>query len=169
LADWTNAYAIMKEELGLDNDAIGVFAVNLKFNLDDFQSTAIEALTGGGDDKKCDLIYIDKERKLAVVAQCYFANSKRQSAPSNKASDLNTAMTWLLSAPLDSLPAAIKGHADELRSAIEDREVEQIDVWFVHNCPTSKNVASELLQVESTTRALLSHLRNGADVNIAAT
>ena len=55
MSDWTNAYETMKKDLDLDNDAIGVFAVNLKFNMDDFQNTATEALTGGGDDKKCDL------------------------------------------------------------------------------------------------------------------
>lgn len=168
MADWTNAYEAMKSDLDLDNDAIGVFAVNLKFNLDDFQNTATEALTGGGDDKKCDLIYIDKERKLAVVAQCYMAQKQKQCARSNKASDLNTAMTWLLSAPLDKLPDAIRGHADELRAAVADREVEQIHVWYVHNCPASKNVADELETVEGTIKALLDKIPNGADVSIAA-
>jgi len=159
----------MKNDLDLDNDAIGVFAVNLKFNLDDFQTTASEALTGGGDDKKCDLIYIDKERKLAVVAQCYVALTQKTSAPANKAADLNTAMTWLLSAPLDKLPNAIRGHADELRSAVVDKEVEQVHVWYVHNCPASQNVSNELSTVEGTTRALLTSLHpHGKEVSIAA-
>tara|TARA_R110002051_G_scaffold99127_1_gene169502 strand:+ start:2357 stop:4108 length:1752 start_codon:yes stop_codon:yes gene_type:complete len=169
MADWNNAYEAMKKDLNLDNDAIGVFAVNLKFNLDDFQSTATEALTGGGDDKKCDLIYIDKERKLAVVAQCYMALKQKDSAPANKASDLNTAMTWLLSAPLAKLPDAIRGHASELREAIAEKDVEHIHVWYVHNCPTSQNVTNELQTVEGTTKALLNNYKNGADVVIAAT
>ncbi|WP_299400653.1 AIPR family protein [uncultured Roseobacter sp.] len=169
MADWTSAYEAMKGDLNLDNDAIGVFAVNLKFNLDDFQATATEALTGGGDDKKCDLIYIDKELKLAVVAQCYMAKASKISAPSNKASDLNTAMTWLLNAPIESLPDAISGHADELRSALKEGEIDQIHVWYVHNCPSSKNVADELSTVEGTTKALLSGLLNsGQEVSIAA-
>jgi hypothetical protein len=168
MADWTNAYDAMKKDLNLDNDAIGVFAVNLRFNLDDFQSTATEALTGGGDDKKCDLIYIDKERELAVVAQCYVAKSDKKSAPANKASDLNTAMTWLLSAPLDKLPNTIRGNADELRSAVTNKEINQIHIWYVHNCPSSKNVENELATVEGTTRALLAEYKNGGDITVAA-
>ncbi len=168
LADWTNAYDAMKKDLNLDNDAIGVFAVNLRFNLDDFQSTATEALTGGGDDKKCDLIYIDKERELAVVAQCYVAKSIKESAPSNKASDLNAAMTWLLSAPLEKLPNTIQGSAEELRLAVTNKEINQIHVWYVHNCPASKNVADELTTVEGTTKALLAGYDYGGDITVAA-
>ncbi|OAN83002.1 hypothetical protein A8B81_08175 [Sulfitobacter pontiacus] len=168
MSDWKNAYEAMKKDLDLDDDAIGVFAVNLKFNLDDFKNTASEALTGGGDDKKCDLIYIDKERKLAVIAQCYMAQGIKQSAPANKASDLNTAVTWLLSAQLEKLPVAIRGHASELRAAIVSKDIEQINVWYVHNCPASKNVADELVTVEGTTRALLKNYENGDEVSIAA-
>jgi hypothetical protein len=115
---WQNAFNVMKTNYSLTDDAIGVFAINLKFNLDDIQTIASEAITGGGDDKKCDVLYVDKEREIAVIAQCYISQKTRDAAPANKASNLNTALTWLLLTDLDNLPDALKGRADELRSAI---------------------------------------------------
>ena len=53
----------MKESYSLTDDALGVFAINLRFNLDDIQTIASEAITGHGDDKKCDVVYVDKERR----------------------------------------------------------------------------------------------------------
>jgi hypothetical protein len=85
---WQNAFNIMKANYSLTDDAIGVFAINLRFNLDDIQTIASEAITGGGDDKKCDVLYVDKERRIAVIAQCYLSQKQRVAAPSKKASDL---------------------------------------------------------------------------------
>jgi hypothetical protein len=66
---WMSAFEVMKANYSLTDDAIGVFAINLRFNLDDIQTTVSEAITGGGDDKKCDVIYVDKERQIGVVAR----------------------------------------------------------------------------------------------------
>jgi len=165
---WENAFDIMKANYSLTDDAIGVFAINLRFNLDDIQTIANEAITGGGDDKKCDVLYVDKERQIAVIAQCYVAQRQREAAPSNKASDLNTAMTWLLSTDINLLPDGLKGRADELRSAIETGEIKQFFIWYVHNLPGSKNVLTELHAVESTARAALARYPSGKDINIFA-
>jgi hypothetical protein len=122
---WQSAFSVMQANFDLTDDAIGVFAINLRFNLDDIQTIASEAITGGGDDKKCDILYVDKERQAAVIAQCYISKKPRPAAPANKASDLNTALTWLLSADIESLPDTLKGRADELRSAINAGEIKQ--------------------------------------------
>ena len=95
---WQNAFKVMETNYSLTDDAIGVFAINLRFNLDDIQTIVSEAITGGGDDKKCDVIYVDKEREIVVIAQCYISQRTRDTTPANKAADLNTALTWLLSA-----------------------------------------------------------------------
>lgn len=166
---WISAYQAMKDNLSLDNDdLLGVFAASLRFNIDDIHSTASEAITGSGDDKKCDVIILDKERKTAIVAQCYMSQKTRKSAPSNKASDLNTGMTWLLSTDLQDVPDAIRGHADELRVSIQDGEIDQIHIWYVHNCPGSKNVEDELAAVERTTKALLKTYVDDQPVSIHA-
>src|SRR6266446_3117263 len=96
-SSWQNAFDVMKTNYSLTDDSVGIFAINLRFNLDDIQTIVSEALTGGGDDKKCDILYVDKEREIAVIAQCYISQRRRSAAPANKASDLNTAITWLLS------------------------------------------------------------------------
>jgi hypothetical protein len=137
---WQNAFNVMKANYSLTDDAVGIFAINLRFNLDDIQTIVSEAITGGGDDKKCDVLYVDKEREIAVIAQCYMSEKPREAAPANKASDLNTALTWLLLKNLDTLPDALKGRADELRSAINAGEIKQFYIWYVHNLPCSKNV-----------------------------
>lgn len=82
---WKNAFTVMKTNYSLTDDAIGVFAINLRFNLDDIQTIASEAITGGGDDKKCDVLYVDKERQVAIIAQCYISKTSRPAAPANKA------------------------------------------------------------------------------------
>jgi AIPR protein len=167
-AGWRNAFDVMKTNYSLTDDAIGVFAINLRFNLDDIQTIVSEAITGGGDDKKCDVLYVDKEREIAVIAQCYIAQNCRGAAPANKASDLNAALTWLLSTALDNLPDVLKGRADELRSAINTGEIKQFYIWYVHNLPCSKNVQDELRAVEDTARAALTRYPSGQDINIFA-
>jgi hypothetical protein len=131
--NWKTAYDVMKENFSLDDDAIGLFALNLRFSLDDVQTIASEAITGGGDDKKCDVLYVDKERQIAVLAQCYISQKAKAAAPANKASDLNTAIAWLLSTDINSLPDGLRERADELRAAIICGEVRQI---FIGMCTT---------------------------------
>jgi hypothetical protein len=167
-AGWRNAFEVMKTNYSLTDDAIGVFAINLRFNLDDIQTIVSEAITGGGDDKKCDVLYVDKEREIAVIAQYYISQKIREAAPANKASDLNTALTWLLSTNLDNLSDVLKGRADELRSAINAGEIKQFYIWYVHNLPCSKNVQDELRAVEDTARAALTRYPSGQDINIFA-
>jgi hypothetical protein len=166
--NWRDAFKLMKANYGLDDDSIGIFAINLRFNLDDFQSVAADSLVGGDDDKKCDVLYIDKERELALIAQCYMSSKSRPSAPSNKASDLNTAIAWLLSTELNSLPDRLRGRAEELRTAIAGGEIKQIYIWYVHNLPGSKNVEKELATVEASARAALHKTFPTHDINIFA-
>ena len=165
---WRNAFNVMKANYSLTDDAIGVFAINLRFNLDDIQTIVSESITGGGNDKKCDVLYVDKERQIAVIAQCYVSRKPRDAAPANKASDLNTALTWLLSADLDGLPEALKGRADELRAAVSAGEIKQFYIWYVHNLPCSENVRTELHAVENTAKSALARYPFGQDINIFA-
>jgi hypothetical protein len=167
-SDWRKAFEVMKANFSLTDDAIGVFAINMRFNLDDIQTIVSEAITGGGDDKKCDVLYVDKERQIAVIAQCYISKKDRQAAPSNKASDLNTALTWLLTTDIDQLPDSLKGRADELRNAINNGEIKQFYIWYVHNLPCSKNVQNELKAVENTARVAIGQFPQGQDINIFA-
>lgn len=115
---WETALGTFLETFSLNSDGIGLFALQLQYDVDDITTVAAEALTGGGDDKKCDMLWLDTDRGMAVIAQCYMSTRARLSAKSNKASDLNTAISWLLVRPLEELPEGLKGRASELRDAI---------------------------------------------------
>jgi hypothetical protein len=167
-ADWEKVLDVLKKDLSLPDDAIGLLALQLKFRLEDIKTVAAESVTGGGNDKKCDILYVDKELQIAVIAQCYQAKKMNSSAPANKASDLNTAVAWLLTRNIDDLPDTLKGRADEFRSAIINGDIKQIYIWYVHNLPSSKNVADELKTVENSVRTALASYTNAKDINIFA-
>lgn len=140
-----------------DGNDLLLFTLELRYELDDIHTVAIEALTDGPNDKKCDLIFIDKDRRTIVIAQTYKSASRREAAPANKASDLNTAASWLFSRALDELPEQLRPAAKELRYALQHDQADEIEFWFVHNCPESENVKQELLSVENTAKTLISN------------
>ncbi|WP_037372887.1 hypothetical protein [Anaerovorax odorimutans] len=53
-----------------DNSLL-MYALQLRYDIEDIISVASESLTDGHNDKKCDLIYIDRDSGLAVIAQAY--------------------------------------------------------------------------------------------------
>lgn len=132
-------------------DALLLFALQLRFGIEDISVVASNSLTEGSDDKKADLIYIDSELGRAVIAQAYMSEDmSKTEALRNKASDLNTAVSWLLNPPIGDLPISIRSYAEELRQAIKDGAIRTIYIWYVHNLPESVNVKRELETVEHT-------------------
>lgn len=132
-----------------------LFALEIRTDIEDIHSVAATALTDGSDDKKCDLIYVSRDDGLLIVGQGYEnrASSNRPTeASSNKADDLNTAATWLLSRHIDDLPARIKSAAQDVRSALSSGEIRTIQFWYVHNLPESQNVRQALRTVEETVK-----------------
>ena len=136
-----------------DEDALLLFALEMRFQLEDIHTVAAMALTGGSDDKKCDLVYVDEDQGDIVIAQGYFSSKPRLAASSNKASDLNTAVSWLLNRSSIDLPESLKPAAMEIESSIKDGNIRSIQIWFVHNLPESVNVDAELRTVESSVRS----------------
>ncbi len=149
-----------------DDNALLLYSLQVKYNLDDIHAVANEALLDGNDDKKIDLLYIDLDREEVVIAQGYFAQKEKKSAPANKASDLNTAVTWLFNRQIDDLPDRLQTPATDLRECIESGLIKKITLWYSHNCPESENVYSELTSAEHTLRASLE--ANYPAANIAA-
>lgn len=168
LLPWQKALNQYISDLNLTNDGIGLFALQLKFNVDDITNIASEALTGGGNDKKCDLLFIEPERKFAVIMQCYMSSKERPAAPSNKASDLNTAVPWLITTPLEKVPETLRGRATELREAISNGSIKTLHIMYVHNLPESKNVRDELGTVAHATNIALKALAPSESINVFA-
>jgi hypothetical protein len=153
--NWESALSARDDLDQYGNNALGLFALALRFQIDDIHSVATESITDGNDDKKCDIVYINQDEGIAVVAQCYKCSGKKDAAPANKASDLNTAIAWLIQRPIEDLPKRLQSSARELRQAIEDGSIVNIKGWYIHNLPESDNVCNELVTVESTVKAAI--------------
>jgi len=166
--NWEQALAARDDLNVYGDNALGLFALALRYQIDDLHSVAAEAITDGSDDKKCDILHIDLEEELAIVAQCYTCSKQKPSAPSNKASDLNTAVGWLLQRPLKDLPVRLRQLAQELRVAIEDGQIRQLQFWYIHNLPESENVGNELKTVEASAKAALASSANAGKLQVSA-
>lgn len=151
-----------------EDKALMLFALELSFSVQDINSVAAVALTDHSNDKKCDLVFVDRDAGVLVFAQGYVAqNEGKPEAPANKASDLNTAATWLLTGDPNTLPDTLRSAATEVRAALTGDDIREVHVWYCHNLPESKNVSSELTQVQQTTASLLkSHYPKSA-INVS--
>jgi hypothetical protein len=145
------------------DNALLLYALELRHGIGDIHAIAADALTDGADDKKCDLVYIDRDTRTAVIAQGYAAKRPKKEAPANKASDLNTAAAWLLSAAVSTIPDQIRSAAKDLRAAIKDKDIEVLEFWYVHNCSVSKNVEKELSTVQAAARTKIDAKFPGAN------
>ena len=144
---WKSAYEARTDLQAYGDNALGLFALALKFGIDDLHGIAADAITDGSDDKKLDIVHIDEEDEYAVIAQCYFSSKEKDKAPSNKASDLNTGVGWLIQRDIDEVPDRIKSAAVNFRKGIKDKKIKKVYVWYIHNLPESTNVENELITV----------------------
>lgn len=138
-----------------DGNAHLIWALGLYLEEADLEALASEALTDGPEDKKIDFIYLDRDAKRLVFAQGYYGTSRKDSAPANKASDLNTAAAWLFSGDLSAVPETLRSAIIECRKSLEEGEIEAIELLYVHNYPESVNVNKELQTVASHIRKAL--------------
>jgi len=137
-----------------------LYALELKFRLEDIEAVARESVTEEcltkEPDKKSDVIYINADERYAVIAQSYKAvDLKKAGAKANKASDLNTAMAWLLSAEISTIPSNLQSYAHDLRSLIQANGIDELHIWYVHNLPETAAVQDELTTVKSATQDIL--------------
>ena len=139
------------------NNALLLYALQLRFEISDVVSVASDALTDGGDDKKCDLIYVDEDTGVAVVAQGYMKQTPKETdlAPGNKASDLNTAAAWVFAQNPDDVPERIREQVRLLQSSIESNSVSTIYFWYVHNLNEQNNP-----QIKEELTAMLRESKN---------
>ena len=91
-ASWKTALDEHDDLKKFGANAIGLFALALRFDLEDIEGIGVSSIVDGSNDKKNDLIFIDEELGVAAIIQAYVSKSKKAIAPANKASDLNTAI-----------------------------------------------------------------------------
>ncbi|MBL7946788.1 MAG: AIPR family protein [Flavobacteriales bacterium] len=153
--DAINAHGTLVKSIGLGNSHL-VWAVGLYIEEADLEALASQSLTDGPNDKKIDFINLDVDSKRIIIAQGFYATVRKDSAPANKASDLNTAAAWFVSGTLDNVPEQLKPAIEECRDAIDKGEVEAIELLYVHNLPESVNVNKELQTAAAHLRKSLS-------------
>ena len=154
------------------NNSLLLYALQLKFEISDIVSVASDALTDGGDDKKCDLIYVDQDAGVAVVAQGYMKQTPLETdlAPGNKASDLNTASAWVFSQNPDDVPERIREQVRLLQASIENNSISTVYFWYVHNLNEINNpqIKEELTVMQSSARAAVKTLFPQNNVEVFA-
>lgn len=154
-----------------DNSLL-LYALQLRYDIEDIISVASEALTDGSDDKKCDLIYIDRDSGFAVVAQAYMKKNPTETdlAKVNKASDLNTAASWIFTRDINDIPDRIKDSVNELQEAIKDGDINTVYFWYVHNMNEKNNpeVQEELNTVQIAAQKLVNNLAGDNSVKIVS-
>ncbi len=134
-------------------NALAIFALSLYLMVEDINEFAANAITDDSNDKKADIFFIDLNENRAIIAQNYFSTTwGKFSAPGNKASDLNTAIAWLLTASEDDIPSGLKPKAIELRRALKAGDINQIDIFYIHNCHENMHVSDEMKAVGANAR-----------------
>lgn len=166
MSTWKTAYESLTELSEYNDNALGLFALGLKFGLDDLVSIGVDAITDGSDDKKLDIVYINTEEEYAVVGQCYYSSKDKISAPSNKASDLNTGLSWLLQRNIEDVPERIRSAAINLRDSISKGEIKNLHIWYVHNLPESSHVENELITVHQSAVTILEQDYKNSKVSV---
>jgi hypothetical protein len=151
------------------NNALLLFSLQLRLGITDIHGVAAAALTDHSNDKSCDLVYVDRDSGRIVVGQGYFSQKPdRPAAPADKAADLNQAVTWLLSGDVQTLPLALQSAAKEVRDAIEQDQIRELDLWYTHNLPESTNAGRELDQAAKTADSLVKRYFPDSEVDVTA-
>ena len=149
-----------------DTNRLLLFALALHQGIDDIELVANDILTDGPNDKKCDLVYLNPESGKVIVAQGYWAtNNYNQEAPTNKASDLNTAASWLISSGYENTPQGVRAAAEQLHDVLSSNSVTSLEFWYVHNRTESKNVDRELQKVVQTAAGLIRGYHPSAQID----
>lgn len=140
-----------------ENAAFIVWSMGLYLNATDLKQLAIDNLTDCSDDKKIDFLQFDQEQSTLYIVQGYYTQKVKDSAPANKASDLNCAAAWLTHGEISHFPKALQTLVEDIRMAIVEGEISEIELIYVHNCDESKEVQQEL---QTASSALTSVLRD---------
>jgi hypothetical protein len=163
------AYAARDDLAEYGSNGLMLFALQLRHGVEDIETVAATSLTDGTNDKKCDLVYVDRGDARIVVAQGHISgDTSKQEAPANKASDLNTAVGWLIAGDLEVVPENLRSAAQEVRDALDNDEIRTFEVWYSHNLPESANVRRELDVAVATADSLIKRHFPDAQVECSA-
>ena len=148
-------------------NAFALLALESRFGLSDVVSLAPSILTDGRNDKKCDLLFVGRDHRTAVICQAYMATSAKDTPKVNKASDLNTAVSWILNpTDEDELGTELRAAREELLDAIANDDIDDLELWFCHNLAPSPDVQREVSQAAVVAKSILATHLHRPDINV---
>lgn len=110
-------------------------------------------VTDGSNDKKTDFLAItqdgDNTKHIYLAQSTYSAKKSKESAKANKASDLNTALSWMFSGNKSFVPEKLGVLMEDCITAINNSEVIEFHVLYTHNMPESIDVTLELNTIQN--------------------
>ena len=117
-------------------------------------------ITDDHNDKKVDFLAIvpdeDNLKRIYLVQSTFSEKENKDSAKANKASDLNTAISWLFSGEKELVPNKLKLLMYECLEYIQKNEVSEFHVIYNHNLPESIAVTNELNTIQKDLQDRLS-------------
>lgn len=117
-------------------------------------------ITDNNNDKKIDFLAImndeDNLKRIYLTQSTFSGKENKDSAKANKASDLNTAISWLFSGEKDLIPCKLKQLMVECLEYIQKEEVSEFHVIYNHNLPESIAVTNELNTIQKDLQNRLS-------------
>ncbi|MBE0362779.1 hypothetical protein PULV_a0344 [Pseudoalteromonas ulvae UL12] len=147
---------------------VSIFALELFFGLDDVLNTLSAAVTGGSDDAKTDILYVNRDQGSIVLVQAYEAQTFKKSAKGNKGADLSYAVNVLLASPENDIPLGIKPHVLDAREALKSGEINMLHIWYVHNLPENEQIKQQMQPILAPAQELLTkYQKHEFDINIS--
>ncbi|EMF7615677.1 AIPR family protein [Providencia stuartii] len=158
-----------RADLEIFNENKGaVFALELFFSLDDPINILTPAITGGSDDAKIDVLFVSRELSSVILIQAYEAQTFKPTAKGNKGTDLSYALGVLLTADENDIPEGIRPHVLDARDAFQSGQISTLHVWFLHNCPESKQIQQQMTPCfESSKEQLKKYELDGHKINLS--
>lgn len=164
---WATAYAERGDLQPFGSAGLALYAMALKFGYDDLATIGADAVVDGPDDRGCDVVFVDREQGIAIIAQSYVALAVKNAASASKAATLRQAVSFLVEVPIQNVPDRLTASASLLREALQSGDIRTVHVWFVHNCPGSDNVKGELSAVGDTVNAIIRTKTGTKDIAVS--
>lgn len=166
-SQFMNALANRPDLAVFDENKVAVLALELFFGLDDVLNTLSSAITGGSDDAKTDVLYVNREQGAIVLVQAYEAQTFKRSAKGNKGADLSYALNVLFGTPESDIPSGIRPHVMDAREALNSGEINMVHVWYLHNLPESEQIKQQMLPIlEPAKRQLEAYQKHNFNIDI---
>lgn len=144
-----------------------LFALELMTSIDDISTIAADIIVDGPGDEKIDTLYFDEQKRSLYLIQSYQSQAFRlDGALPNKAADAAYAETVLLSADLNDIPERIRPHISAARESIANNTVEVIHIWYLHNCPESKECSRIMSVIGASVSDKIKHLYTDKSIRV---